>query len=450
MRLRYFIITTFVLILVSVFSLSVHNYLAAKDYVSNTEALLRQTAATITNADWANPERTDLQRVETILSEELGDTEINRFFILREKSGKILYKSSMVSVLNIESIPLFPEWVLILKEDLQIRVYNLSHARFPDRILQVGLITPADKGGQFSKITLAILFLSIGGLGALCSWLLASVMFYPIRKVGRFLSTATDALDKKGILPTVPKELFSNLGKKDELRILTEDLDSLLNKINTNHKTSRLWAAQMAHELKTPLSQLLLHLESTTPENDPGLKKSYLYIDSIKTTINSFLDWAELENSLFNTKNVERVNVNNTMALVLALFEPEKKKRLEIKNNEPLVVLANIHHIQQLIQNITSNALKYSDTTVEIEVTNKSISIKDFGPGIASDVMEKIGDPFNFGNSQMQKKGHGLGLAWVKTICSRYNWDLKINTSQEGTTIIITFPTVLDPSTEKS
>lgn len=439
MRVRYFLITTFVILLVSVFSLSVHNYLAAKDQSSNTEALLRQTAATITNADWANPERTDLQRVETILSEELGDTEINRFFILREKSGKILYKSRMVSLLKLESTPLFPKWVLILKDDLQIRVYNLSHARFPDRLLQVGLITTSDTSGHFSKLTMAILFLSIGGLGILSSWLLASVMFSPISKVGQFLSTATDALDKRGYLPTVPKELFFYLGKQDELRRLTEDLDSLLNKINHNYKTSRLWAAQMAHELKTPLSQLLLHLESTSKENDPALQKSYLYIETIKNTINSFLDWAELESSLSSDKNWEDVDVTTCLKMIIAMYEPEMKNRIVLRGNAPLIVRCNIHHLQQLLQNIVSNSLKYSKDQVQVEITAVALKIKDNGPGISADVMEKMGDPFNFGNSQMQKKGHGLGLAWIKTICHRYNWELKIETSDKGTDFTVVF-----------
>ncbi len=437
MRLRYFAITTIVVFIVSLFSLSAHNFLAQQDSQSNTDLLLKQTSETLMHADWANPER-ELQRLESILAQEMGSSEINRFFILKDSEGKVIYKSRMAALAGLETIATFPEWQRIIKDDWHIRVLNLTDPRFPTRILQVGLITNQEKSNRFNDFTLVILFMSIGALGILSSWLLANMLFSPISKVGQFLNTATEALDKRGILPNVPKDFFKFLGKKDELRMLTEDLDSLLNKINTNYKTSRLWASQMAHELKTPLSQLLLHIEATSPENHPNTQKSYAYISRINNTINAFLDWAELENNS-QSRSDEKVDVSEQLKMTISMIEPENRSRIVLQEDDKPKIHCNPQHFVQVLQNLLSNAFKYSEGPVTIILTNFSLTVVDQGPGIPVEVIEKVGDPFNFGNSKMQKKGHGLGLAWVMTICSLYDWKLNVQPTTHGTRVSVEF-----------
>lgn len=444
MRLRYFLITTVVVLSVSLFSLWAHNYLAQKDESSNITAILRQTAVTLRQIDWANPNRNDLQRIEYILAEELGENELNRFFILRDAESNIIYKSRIVSLLSLDGIATSPIWIRVNKSDAEMLVYNLTDERFPNRILQVGLITQTGKNNSFTNFTLFILFFSIGALGIFSSWLLSGVLFSPISKVGRFLNASTNALDKRGLLPNVPKELFAYLGKKDELRMLTEDLDSLLNKINTNYKTSRLWAAQMAHELKTPLSQLLLHLETTSDMNDPAVQKSVAYVYGIKNTINTFLDWAELQNSGQTQQKPVDIDVAVAIRGLVSMMSQADRERIRIVIESNFSVSANANHFGQLVQNLISNALKYSQKEVSVEISGGSIKVVDTGTGIPHEVLEKIGDPFNFGNSKLQKKGHGLGLAWIKTICGLYGWKTHFYSSEKGTTITIEFTKTMD------
>jgi signal transduction histidine kinase len=439
LRLRYFLITSIVLLFVSLFSLWAHNYTASKDQVTNIVTILKQTATTLQQIDWANSSGNDLQRIEFILKEELGDSQLNRFFIMRDQAGQVFYKSDLVSILKLEDIATSPTLLHVIKNDSEIRVYNITDQRFPDKILQVGLIHPNSFGKEFTKISLLTLFFSIGALGILSSWLLSGVLFSPIKEVGAFLSSATIALDRRGVLPSVPQELFTFLGKKDELRLLTENLNSLLNKINQNYKTSRLWGAQMAHELKTPLSQLLLHIESTSDVSSPATQKSFAYIYSIKNTIDAFLDWAELENSGHSQQKYEDIPVPLAVRGVVSMLTTEEKERIQLHITEELVVHANINHLSQIVSNLLSNALKYSDGKINIEISRSAIRILDHGQGIPYEVLEKIGDPFNFGNSKLQKKGHGLGLAWVKTICNLYGWKLNIESNDRGTKTSIKF-----------
>lgn len=426
--------------MVSVFSLNAHNYLAQKAYANTVDTLLKQTSNTLMHLDWANTERSDISKIESILSEEFDDKSgLSRFFIIKNKDGSIAYQSQTASFFGLSEIPITPEKVSFRKSGWDIVTNNIMQQHNDERILQVGIISNAEDHNQFDGLTLLALFIAIGAIGVLSSWQLSGVLFSPIKNVGLFLTTATSALDKRGILPNVPKELYRNLNKKDELRLLVEDLDSLLSKINTNHKTSRLWAAQMAHELKTPLTQLLLHLEAHLPENASHTLKSFAYIEKIKKTINAFLDWTELENNPFTKASNETYSLNQFLETYISLLPAEQRNRIQYSENNTININCHSDHLSQLIQNLVDNALKYSENFVELQIVNQKLHVKDKGPGIPEDVLEKMGDPFNFSTSNMSKKGHGLGLAWVNTICTLYKWTLEVSTTKQGTQIVVRF-----------
>ena len=114
---------------------------------------------------------------------------------------------------------------------------------------------------------------------------------------------------------------------------------------------------------------------------------------------------------------------------------------------EEASILASPLHLEQLISNIIVNALSYSATAnpVLIDIQKDSILISDSGNGIPKDVLERLGEPFNRGVSgKTNIKGHGLGLAWVNSVCRLYSWSLVINSKEMGTDIVIKFP----PQTE--
>lgn len=420
-----------------------HNHLSEKNQKSTIDNLLKQIAITFINTDLGNPKRNELERIDSITNYEFGDN-LNRFFMLKDDLGKTIYKSRTVDILKLEGTPISPEWISLGTETSQIRIYNIRNPNHPNRVLQVGLVFSKEDNFNFSHLTLIFLFLCVAALGVLSSWLLSSFMFSPISKVGDFLTKASLALDNRGTLPNVPKKLFFSSKDSDELGKLTKDLDTLINKINSNYKISRLWAAQMAHELKTPLSQLLLHIESTAQGNDTNTKKSFVYIERIKNTINTFLNWAELESSANSTQKLEAVSVTKCLRHLIELMPEETKKNIVLNVAEDLLdteptVMCNAEHLAQLAQNMISNALKYSEGKVTVAIYQDFFSVQDEGCGLPPEVLEKMGEPFNFGNSQSEKRGHGLGLAWIKTICHIYGWQLHTISSPKGTLLKVLF-----------
>lgn len=115
--------------------------------------------------------------------------------------------------------------------------------------------------------------------------------------------------------------------------------------------------------------------------------------------------------------------------------------RIQLELNSDLTVFANPTHLDQLISNLVTNALKFSPESEKILLIlgNDYLIVKDFGTGIPKEVRDRLGEPFNVGSNK-SKKGNGLGLAWVATISKLYEWTLAIRTDTSGTEIEIRFP----------
>jgi signal transduction histidine kinase len=114
--------------------------------------------------------------------------------------------------------------------------------------------------------------------------------------------------------------------------------------------------------------------------------------------------------------------------------------RIELKIEGETTVFALPAHLHQLVSNLLSNAAHYSDKKIECLVSENSLVVRDFGPGLPAGVREHLGQPFNRGTSKVgPSRGSGLGLAWVSALCEKYKWRLNIDSGADGTRIEVTF-----------
>ncbi|RYZ69690.1 MAG: HAMP domain-containing histidine kinase [Proteobacteria bacterium] len=394
----------------------------------------------------------NFDQADRIISEELGQNRIGKFFVIRNEKGQVLYQSSTTLRLLINDIPKEPQWVDIYSKGKYARVLNLRLPSINDRTLQVGLIVDENilTPRYFSMATL-LLVGSVLILGFIGTLFLTSLVIRPMAQLERFVTEIADQSKSQPQIPSVPQSLLATASPKsrDEFERTVAGLNLLIDKVNRNYRFSRLWAYQMAHELKTPLAILNLEIERLQKTNSSShldLNSNFEAVTAestkISETINSFLSWAELENSgqqkhLFVNK-LGSVSRNLAARLGVAFGE-----RLQCEVETDPTIIANPHHLEQLITNLTTNALNYSDATspVLMRVKDRTLSVQDFGKGISKDVLERIGEPFNRGDlGASNRKGHGLGLAWVKSICRLYDWPIEIATSDHGTTILVKFP----------
>lgn len=217
------------------------------------------------------------------------------------------------------------------------------------------------------------------------------------------------------------------------------------------------FVANASHELRTPLASLIGFIETLRgpAADDPPAQQRFLAImadqaDRMNRLIDDLLSLSRIELTEHQPPS-ERVNLGHVAERIVAAFEPRKEARgasvhLHITPGLP-PVLADADQLDQVLQNLVENALKYGReggrVEIDLSVPPKGsrwptrpgvvIAVSDDGPGIAKEHVPRLTERFyrvDKGRGR-QAGGTGLGLAIVKHIVNRHRGQLVIE-SEEG------------------
>ncbi len=444
MRYRFFFVILGSLILAAVAITLVHSNFFKSQRIKLIDRQIAESSAVLLESEaFQKSLNARGEVVDEVISKVLQGSRIGKLFILRGRDGKILFQSFNFGLLNIE-IPNAPDWVTVETEDQYVRVKNAAIPNNSNLTLQVGLVLDRNFINWKiidSRVTYYVI--SIVALLFLTAALLTLILLSPLRNLISHLNQATSNLTfQKKILP-LPDSLShfeSGLwSKSDEFAILLRSVQKLIDRINLNYKLTRFWTSQMAHGLKTPLAILRAETESKAHMLPASYSKDvYKEISQMTGIIDQFLDWAELENSLVQ-KDLHALRMKSVAQGVVARLDKLNPGRLQLDLKSDFAVLANPVHLDQVMTNLITNALKFSPACEQVEITlsDNLLTVKDRGPGIPSEVQERIGEPFNIGRGG---DGNGLGLAMVTTVAKIYQWKFKVASYHFGTQAVVEFP----------
>lgn len=173
-------------------------------------------------------------------------------------------------------------------------------------------------------------------------------------------------------------------------------------------------------------------------------------VDRVNHLVDQLLLLARFENQK-QSLNLEKVLLNTLILDVIARNANNIKTKNIIVSTEFLseyYVYTDAYLSSIVINNVLSNALKYSDadSSVLITITKEGETVKcsfvDSGIGISSEDVENIFNPFFRSNSteHPEIKGTGLGLSIVKKLCLLLNIDIQISSKENvGTSVILSF-----------
>lgn len=239
-----------------------------------------------------------------------------------------------------------------------------------------------------------------------------------------------------------------------------------------NTKSRNMFFSAMSHDMRAPLNGIIgmaelaeLHSEDKTLVFD--------YIQKIKssgkqllTLINDILEMARLDNG-----KVEHLQETFDMTVALkeigdmfsAQAELEQKYFNQDFKLEPVNVSGDLQGLHQILNNVLSNALKYTPAGGKISFmvrreldknnrANFSFVVQDTGCGMSEKFLEKIYTPFErdsrFGVPKVT--GTGLGMTIVKSLVERLEGTIHISSKvDEGTCVIISLPFMLAPEQPK-
>ena len=217
----------------------------------------------------------------------------------------------------------------------------------------------------------------------------------------------------------------------DVLADLSDSFNKMAGSLEQNDRERREMLADIAHELRTPLSVLRGRLEGImdgiypTDQSHigPALEETYLLERLVEDL--RLLTLAESHQLPFEKREVDLVEIAQRS---LGMFQPEADEtRVHLDLKTPLnkaLVIADPLRTEQAIGNLLSNALRYApeDGHIWIEIVPAgaeiALSINDDGPGVGEDDLPSIFKRFWRGEKSRSRNsgGAGLGLAITKLL----------------------------------
>ena len=281
--------------------------------------------------------------------------------------------------------------------------------------------------------------------------LFAAILFYLI-----FTFTLTDLRYRSW-------EQRQKLKKANELN--EKNLTTIFNLANKADKSARSksdFLAKMSHEIRTPMNAILGMAELALREDMPNSARENIFTikqsgANLLSIINDILDFSKIESGKLEIVNSEYFFsslINDVISIIrMKIVDSQVKFVVSIDCNVPNALLGDETRIRQILLNILSNAVKYTEKgyvalSIIGEISGENtviltIDVTDSGIGIKREDIEKLFGDFVQLDSGRHKgiEGTGLGLAITWNLLKAMGGDISISSEYgRGTTFTVTLP----------
>ena len=254
------------------------------------------------------------------------------------------------------------------------------------------------------------------------------------------------------------QDITERIRTERELRITKQLTDEMA-------RAKESFLAHMSHEIRTPMNGILgiaslLNKTQLDPQQRNYLKLIQESAGNLLVIVNDILD---LEKIVAGKLQLERIpfKIVDKIATTIQSFiyrAEEKELGLIFQNSVPgdMVVEGDPYRLSQVLNNILSNALKFTDAghiNIITGITERNeegvvveITIQDTGIGIGKEQLRTIFEPFEQADATISRKygGTGLGLAISKNMIEMQNGELLVNSEEgKGSAFTIRLPYLL-------
>lgn len=317
-----------------------------------------------------------------------------------------------------------------------------------DAVIQVAIDTSQDDPAirWYRNLLLAVLLGALL-LSALATWIVVRRKLAPLAVMAKATSK---------IRSTTLSERLATDGLPDELRELALSFNSMLERLETAYQGLRQYSDDIAHELRSPLSRMLLNGEVTLARDRPpeDIKAALAFnIDECRQLadlVETLLFIARAENKQM-ALNRESIDVAKELGDIIAYFAPlASEKTINLHLTPSVGVAAEVDRLlfRRAVSNVIANAIAHTPENGRITIGAETIGgellirVEDTGKGIDPKDLPHVLDRFyrsdkarSFGGGRV-----GLGLAIVKGIVEVHGGEIKIMSSPgKGADVLLVF-----------
>ncbi|MFC3931605.1 sensor histidine kinase [Streptococcus dentapri] len=301
-------------------------------------------------------------------------------------------------------------------------------------LISLGIIAP-----------LLLVFIVWGG------YLILKRAFVPVIHISETAQLITQSQDFS--------QRISVTNRSDELTQLAVTINKMLETIDTSFEREKQFNHDVSHELRTPLTVILSESEygQTYASTLADAKESNAIIhrqaQHMKAMVEQILELSRLESH--KELSLVSLNLSDLTKQKLQDYQrllTEKDIQLSSDVDDNLHVLGNELLLSRLLDNIFSNAMKFTKDQIEVRLKAQGrecqLIIADNGLGISKAEKEKIWQKFyqvDAARSKSQQQGVGLGLSLVQEIVRQHHGRIEVVSSEnQGAQFIVVLPLKAD------
>ncbi len=253
------------------------------------------------------------------------------------------------------------------------------------------------------------------------------------------------------------------LHRKQREKLYTEEIWKSAEKARKANEAKTRFLFNMSHDIRTPMNAIVGFsglLEKSLHDEKKSLgyiKKIRVSSDILLTIINQVLEMARIESGKI-TLNPESVNIREMVEAMNTVFESSlTKKSLEYQCSLNVVhdqILCDKTKMEEIILNVVSNSIKYTNPHGKITVSideldsedeknaNYKVVVEDNGIGMSQDYLPHIFEEFSREHTSTETRvaGTGLGLPIVKSLVDRMGGTIEVESEEgKGTRFIMKF-----------
>ena len=260
------------------------------------------------------------------------------------------------------------------------------------------------------------------------------------------------------------------LHRKQREKLYTEEIRKSAEKARKANEAKTRFLFNMSHDIRTPMNAIVGFsglLEKSIHDEKKSLdyiKKIRVSSDILLTIINQVLEMARIESGKI-TLSSESVNIREMVDAMNTVFESSlTKKSLEYQCSLNVVhdqILCDKTKMEEIILNVVSNSIKYTNPHGKITVSideldsedeknaNYKVVVEDNGIGMSQDYLPHIFEEFSREHTSTETRvaGTGLGLPIVKSLVDRMGGTIEVESEEgKGTRFIMkfSFPVILE------